>query len=150
MHGPLREVHTFDQLVVIGPSAGGIDALSTLVATLPREFPAPIVIAQHLDPTHASHLGEILARRSALPVRTVAAHEALEPGVVFVVPSNRYVEVTDHAVRVHEEGIGRSKPSVDLLLSSAAAVFGERLIAVILTGSGSDGTAGARAVKAAG
>ena len=142
--------HPFDQLVVIGSSAGGIDALATLVATLPHDFPAPIVIAQHLDPTHASHLGEILARRSVLPVRTIAAHAALEPGVVFVVPANRHVEVTDHAVSVHAQGSSRSKPSIDLLLTSAARVFGERLIAVILTGSGSDGTAGAWAVKAAG
>jgi len=59
----IQELHTFDQLVVIGSSAGGVDALSTLVSTLPHEFPAPIVIAQHLDPTHESHLGEILARR---------------------------------------------------------------------------------------
>jgi len=80
----------------------------------------------------------------------VTDHEALEPGVVFVVPANRHIEVTDHAVGLRTDDQGRSKPSVDLLLSSAAALFGERLIAVILTGSGSDGTAGARAVKAAG
>jgi len=150
MQKSLPETHTFDQLVVIGASAGGIDALSTLVATLSRDFPAPIVIAQHLDPAHASHLGEILARRGPLPVRTVTDHEALQPGVVFVVPANRHVEITDHAVGLRADDQGRSKPSVDLLLSSAAAIFGERLIAVILTGSGSDGTAGARAVKAAG
>ena len=150
MQKSLPETHTFDQLVVIGASAGGIDALSTLVATLSRDFPAPIVIAQHLDPAHASHLGEILARRGSLPVRTVTNHEALQPGVVFVVPANRHVEITDHAVGLRADDQGRSKPSVDLLLSSAAAIFGERVIAVILTGSGSDGTAGARAVKAAG
>src|SRR5690242_12657478 len=58
-------------LVVVGSSAGGIEALSTLVATLAADFPAPVVLAQHLDPRHPSHLGEILARRSTLPVRTV-------------------------------------------------------------------------------
>jgi hypothetical protein len=65
------------QLVVVGASAGGIEALSTFVATLPAGFPAPIVIAQHLDPTRPSHLGEILARRSSLPVITVEAHAPL-------------------------------------------------------------------------
>ena len=150
MPEPSEKLSTFDHLVVIGSSAGGITALSTLVATLPLDFPAPIVIAQHLDPSRASHLGEILARRSTLPVRILTEHEALAPGVVFVVPSNRNVEITDHAVRLNTELVGRSKPSVDVLLSTAAALFGENLVAVILTGSGSDGAAGARAVKAAG
>src|SRR5438552_2078480 len=142
--------HAFSQLVVVGASAGGIEALSTFVSTLPRDLPAPLVIAQHLDPTRPSHLGHILTQHSSLPVRTVAKRTPLEPGVVFVVPSNRDVEITDHEVRLRADGVGRSRPSVDLLLSSAAQAYGENLIAVILTGSGSDGTAGARAVKAAG
>src|SRR5205823_14537754 len=81
-----------------------------------------------------------------------------ENGVVFVVPANRHVEITDHAIdlRSRDGGRsmpsvgGRSTPSVDLLLTTAAQVFGENLIAVILTGTGSDGAAGARAVKEAG
>jgi two-component system CheB/CheR fusion protein len=141
------------QLVVVGSSAGGIEALSTLVATLPSNFPAPLVLAQHLDPTYPSHLGEILARRSTLPVRTVTHQEPLLPGVVYVVPADRHVEITDHIVRLRTSSEGRSrgpKPSVDRLLTTAARVYGERLIAVILTGTGSDGAAGAQAVKAAG
>jgi two-component system CheB/CheR fusion protein len=67
-------------LVVIGSSAGGIEALSTVVARLPFDFPAPIVIAQHLDPTRPSQLQEILARRSTLPVLLVDKRAALEPG----------------------------------------------------------------------
>lgn len=137
-------------LVVVGSSAGGIEALSRLVATLPADFPAPLVLAQHLDPRHPSHLGEILARRSVLPVRTVTVLEHLEPGVVYVVPANRHVEITDHMVRLRADTGRRPKPSVDLLLTTAARVYGERLIAVVLTGTGSDGTAGARAVKATG
>ena len=87
-------------LVVVGASAGGIEALSVLVSTLPEGFSVPIVVAQHLDPKRPSHLGEILARRSPLPVRTVTAQERLEPGVVYVVPADRDVEVTDGDVRV--------------------------------------------------
>jgi two-component system CheB/CheR fusion protein len=137
------------QLVVIGSSAGGIDALSTLVGTLPTDFPAPLVLAQHLDPARPSHLTEILSRRSALPVREVTDQVPLQNGVIFVVPANHDVAITDHAIglRVHDT---RVAPSVDLLLTSAAEVFGENLIAVILTGAGSDGAAGARAVKQAG
>ncbi|MEN9938912.1 MAG: hypothetical protein RLZZ387_5491 [Chloroflexota bacterium] len=138
------------QLVVVGSSAGGIEALSTLVATLPTDFSAPVVIAQHLDPARPSHLAQILARRAHLPVITVQDHEPLTPGTIYVVPSNSHVAITDHDLSLLPDAAGRPKPSVDLLLSSAAAVFGEQLIAVILTGTGSDGTAGAVAVKQAG
>lgn len=138
------------QIVAIGSSAGGIETLSTLVATLPADFPAPLVIAQHLDPSRASHLQEILARRSRLPVRTVVDQEVLEPGVVYVVPSNGHVSLSDHHLSIGEEGATRPKPSIDLLFRSAAAVFGEGLIAVVLSGLGSDGAVGARRVKEAG
>jgi two-component system, chemotaxis family, CheB/CheR fusion protein len=138
------------QLIVVGSSAGGIEALSTLVATLPASFGAPLVIAQHLDPTRPSHLGAILARRSQLPVVTVQQAEPLRPGTIYVVPSNRHVEISDHTITLLPDGIERPMPSVDLLLSSAALAFGEQLIAVILTGTGSDGSSGAQAVKGAG
>jgi two-component system CheB/CheR fusion protein len=138
------------QLVVVGASAGGVEALSRLVATLPDPFPAPVVIAQHLDPTRVSHLEEILARSSRLPVRTVTGREALQAGSIYVVPANRHVEITDHDVSVHVDPPGRPMPSIDLLLGTAARTFGEGLHAVILTGTGSDGADGARQVKEAG
>jgi hypothetical protein len=69
---------------------------------------------------------------------------------VYVVPADRDVEIADHTVRLHTDAMRRTKPSIDLLLSSAARAYGERLIAVILTGAGSDGAAGAREVKLAG
>jgi two-component system CheB/CheR fusion protein len=146
----VQEQPALSQLVVIGSSAGGIEALSVLLSALPAEFPAPVVIAQHLDPGRESHLQEILSRRSPLPVRTVLEHEPLESGVVYVVPADRNVEITDHEVRLPLNGGTRPKPSVDLLLGSAARVFGEDLYAVILSGTGSDGADGARLVKEAG
>ncbi len=138
------------QLVVIGSSAGGIEALSRVVASLPADFPAPIVIAQHLDPRRPSHLHEILARHATLPVRVVEEREALEDGVIFVVPSNRLVEISHGDLRLHAAKAGAVAPSIDVLFESAADVFGPGLIAVILTGSGSDGSAGAWHVKNAG
>src|SRR5438105_7149232 len=136
------------QLVVIGASAGGVEALSTLVSTLPSTFQAPIVIAQHLDPSRLSHLKDILGRRSSLPVRSVEKREDLQAGVIYVVPADHHVEIGDHAVTVKSEpGRARPSPSIDRLLESAAAAFGEQLIAVILTGLGSDGADGARHVK---
>ena len=136
--------------MVIGSSAGGIEALSRVVASLPADFPAPIVIAQHLDPRRPSHLHEILARRATLPVRVVEEREALEDGVIFVVPSNRLVEISHGDLHLHAAKAGAVAPSIDVLLESAAGVFGPGLIAVILTGSGSDGSAGAWHVKKAG
>jgi PAS domain S-box-containing protein len=138
------------QLVVIGSSAGGIEALSRVVASLPADFPAPIVIAQHLDPRRPSHLGEILARHATLPIKVVEDSASLEDGVIFVVPSNRLVEIVDHDMRLRPATPGSVAPSVDLLLESAATAYGSGLTAVILTGTGSDGSAGAWQVKKAG
>lgn len=136
-------------LVVIGSSAGGIEALSTLVGTLSADLPAAVVIAQHLDPQRPSHLGEILSRRTTLPVRTVTGAETLQAGVIYVVPADRHIEVTDHAVAL-KPGTRGSKPSVDLLFGSATRIFAERLVAVVLTGTGSDGALGARMVHETG
>lgn len=83
------------RLVGLGSSAGGIEASSKLVSTLPEDCPAPIVIAQHLDPKQENRLQQILAKRSALPVRAVSDGEPLEAGVVFVIPANNHVSITD-------------------------------------------------------
>ncbi|MDP9364257.1 MAG: ATP-binding protein [Chloroflexota bacterium] len=137
-------------LVVVGASAGGVGALSTLLASLPADFPAPVVIAQHIDPRRISHLEKVLGARSVLPVRTVEGLEALAPGVVYVIPADRDVEVTDHSVGLRDPQTRLPKPSVDRLMATAARVYAEDLIAVVLTGTGADGAAGARAVKALG
>ena len=145
-----RKPETDAQLVVIGSSAGGIEALSRVVASLPADFPVPIVIAQHLDPRRPSHLRDILARHATLPVKVVGATSSLEAGVIFVVPSNSLVEIAGSEIRLRPATAGSVAPSVDLLLETAATAFGPGLTAVILTGSGSDGSAGAWAVKQAG
>ena len=141
-----RDVNRGD-LVVVGSSAGGVEALSILVSTLPADFPAPIVLAQHLDPSRTSNLDAILRRRAILPVELVETSCLLEKGKIYVVPANRHVTIIDGHVEVKGDHNKRPRPSVDLLLSSAAEIYGERLIAVILTGSGSDGASGAAEVK---
>ena len=147
----VKQETTESQLVVIGSSAGGIEALSRVVASLPADFPAPIVIAQHLDPRRPSHLGEILARQATLPIKVVEKTAALEDGVIFVVPSNSLVEIVDHELRLRP-----ARPGSDRAVGRPAArdggdgVSGPGLTAVILTGSGSDGAAGAWHVKQAG
>src|ERR1044072_3120585 len=95
-------------LVVVGSSAGGVTALTTLVSTLPKDFPAPVVLAQHLDPQRPSQLASILERRSTLPIVVVSEDSPtpLENGKVFVVPSNRHVRIRNGHVHLeadHEE-----------------------------------------------
>ncbi len=133
-------------LIVTGSSAGGIDALLAFAAGLPEDFPAPIVAAQHLDPNHVSHLQQILALRSTLPVKVVREREALQPGTFYVVPPDCDVLIVDGDVATFESPHG-PKPSVDRLFKSAAERYGERLVAVIFSGMGNDGLAGARVVK---
>src|SRR6185369_832728 len=114
-----------EDLVVVGSSAGGVGALSTLVSTLNKSFPAPIVIAQHLDPQRPSHLGSILERRSTLPIVVVSetAPTKLESGTIYVVPANRHVKIVDGQVHLEAANPERPKPSVDMLLSSAARSY---------------------------
>lgn len=150
MHVVEKTSSEFNELVVVGSSAGGIEALSILVSSLPKDFPAPIVLAQHLDPFRPSNLDQILERRSTLPIVVVQDSTQLETGKVYVVPANRHVAIRDGQVRLEDDHGNRPRPSVDLLLSSAAESYGDRLVAVILTGSGSDGAAGAVDVKKAG
>jgi two-component system CheB/CheR fusion protein len=143
---PLKPEH----LVVVGSSAGGIEALSTLLGSLPAGFPAPMILAQHVDPSRHSHLQTVLQRKTALPVILVSESERLQAGHVYVVPAHCHVVVKDGTVNVEGDHQDRPRPSVDLLLTSAAQVYGDRLVAVILTGAGSDGAMGAVDVKQAG
>lgn len=136
-------------LVVVGASAGGIESLALLVGSLPSTFTAPIVVGQHLSPRRESALAEILARQSPLPVRVVEDREPLEPGVIYVIPPNHDVKIVGSEVHAREDGAG-PHPSIDLLFSSAAEAYGENVIAVVLSGTGSDGAAGARDIKYAG
>jgi len=134
-------------LVVTGSSAGGIEALCLLAAALPASFGAPIVVAQHLAPHHQSHLASILRSKALLPVVTVDERVALEPGTIYVVGPDHDVEIADDHAQTFIIRRSGPKPSIDRLFTTAAESFGDRLIAIIFSGMGSDGTAGARVVK---
>lgn len=134
-------------LIVTGSSAGGIDALRALVAGFPSDLPAAVVVAQHLDPARQSHLDQILARHSSLKLQVVEGRQQLANGTIYVIPPNSDVAIIDHAANQYIEARGGAKPSIDRLFSTAAQFYGDRLIAVVLSGMGSDGLAGARSVK---
>jgi two-component system CheB/CheR fusion protein len=100
MHVGEKTSSGLNELVVVGSSAGGIEALSILVSSLPKDFPSPIVLAQHLDPFRPSNLDQILERRSALPIVVVQDSIHLDPGKIYVAPSNRHVAIRDGVVRL--------------------------------------------------
>jgi two-component system, chemotaxis family, CheB/CheR fusion protein len=135
-------------LVVIGASAGGIDALERLVGSLPEDFAAPIVIAQHSDPKGPGRFAEILRRQTRLPVHIVSEEDdELRPRNVYIAAPGRNLAVKGWRLLSTPRERGHPVPSIDLLFTSAAEYAGDGVIAVILTGMGTDGVAGVRAVK---
>ena len=136
-------------VVAMAASAGGLTALSDVLSSLPPDFPATIVVVQHLDPRHRSLMAEILDRRTKLKVRQATEGETLEAGAVYIAPPNRHLLINrDFTVSLTQsELVHFVRPSADLLFESVAASFKERAICVILTGTGSDGSMGVRAIK---
>ena len=140
------------RLVVLAASAGGLHALSVVLGGLPADFPAALIVVQHRLPRHDDGLIEILRARTALSVRDANPRRRLRPGVVHVAPPNLHVQVLPGAMLALDDGppIEHVRPSANILFASAAAALGEAVIAVVLTGRGSDGADGVRAVRGAG
>jgi two-component system chemotaxis response regulator CheB len=136
-------------IVAIASSAGGVAALSSIVAQLPENFAVPVVIVQHLDPHHRSLLAEILAKGARLAVKQASDGDPIEAGTVYIAPPDRHLLVSpDMRVTLADtELVHFVRPSADLLFESVAACCRERALAVVLTGSGSDGALGVTAVK---
>jgi len=110
----------------------------------------PIVVVQHLDPRHRSLLAEVLARRTPLRVRQAQGGDKLEPGTIYIAPpDNHLLANADGTIALSQsELVHFVRPSADLLFESAAGAYRDRLVALVLTGTGSDGSMGVRAVKA--
>ena len=136
-------------VIAIASSAGGLKALTKLLAGLPPNLPAAILIVQHLDPRHRSLMADILSRQTSLKVLQATEGERVEPGIVQVAPPNRHLLVNSNRrlTLTDTELVHFVRPSADLLFESVAASFKERAIAVVLTGTGSDGAMGVGAVK---
>jgi two-component system, chemotaxis family, protein-glutamate methylesterase/glutaminase len=141
-------MNSFD-IVAMAASAGGLNALTHVLAALPRDFPAAIVVVQHLDPRHRSLMASILGRRTPLQVIQAANGDRAAPGTVHLAPPDHHLLVDASAVLTltHTELVHFVRPSADLLFESTAASFRERAIAVVLSGSGSDGAMGVKAIK---
>ncbi|HZR97056.1 MAG TPA: CheB methylesterase domain-containing protein [Chloroflexota bacterium] len=140
-----------DRLLVIGSSTGGPRALAELTAGLPGDLPAAALIVQHLPAGFTRSLAERLDQGSALAIGEAREHDLLATGRALVAPGDFHLKLAGCRVAL-DQGPRRHgvRPSVDTTLEHAAETFGPAVLAVILTGMGEDGTAGARAVKAAG
>ena len=138
-------------MVGIGASAGGLEALRPFVANLPASGNLSFVIAQHLSPQHRSMMVELLSRETKIPVVAINNGVTIRPNTIFIAPPNSDVFYRSGklVLRAPLESIG-PKPSVDHLFNSLATGLGARAIAIVLSGTGSDGANGLRAVKAHG
>lgn len=136
-------------VIAMAASAGGIGALGEVLSDLPASFPASIAVVQHLDPRHRSLMADILRRRTRLSVEQADEGDRMAPGTVFIAPPDRHLLVNpDGSLSLTQsELVHFVRPSADLLFESVAASYRERAIAVVLSGSGSDGSMGVAAIK---
>lgn len=138
--------------VVIGASAGGVEALSEILPALPASLRPALLIVLHLPRERPSLLVEIFANRCALPIREANDKEPVEPGTVYFAPPDYHmlVEKSRQIALSTDEPVHYSRPSIDVLFESAADVYADRLLGIILTGANADGAAGLHAVHRAG
>ncbi|MCC8536087.1 chemotaxis protein CheB [Xanthomonas axonopodis pv. poinsettiicola] len=141
----------FDAMV-IGASAGGVTALQALLSSLPASLPMPVLVVLHLPRDRASHVAELMDARCALPVREAEDKQPLLAGTVTIAPPDYHLLVESRTTLAlsMDAPVLFSRPAIDPLFESAADVFAERLLAILLTGASSDGSAGVAAVRAAG
>lgn len=138
-------------VVAIGASAGGLNALTATLHSLPHDFPGSIVIVQHLSPQHKSHLPELLGHATRLHVKQAEHGDVLLPGWIYVAPPDEHLLVGPGKLQLaHSQLVHFTRPSIDLLFESVAGTYGSRSIGVVLSGSGHDGASGIQAIKESG
>jgi two-component system chemotaxis response regulator CheB len=140
------------EAVVVGGSAGSFTAIKALLPALPRNLTVPMIIVLHVPGDRPSAMPEILGRNSHVPIKEAEDKETLQAGTVYLAPPGYHVLVeADRSIALSaDEPVHFSRPSIDVLFEAAAGVFGERLLAVILTGASADGAAGLKVVAANG
>ncbi|HET9441723.1 MAG TPA: chemotaxis protein CheB, partial [Acidimicrobiales bacterium] len=118
-------------IVGVAASAGGLNALSVVLGSLPADLPVPVVVVQHLDPRHRSLMADLLDRRTGLVVREAAEDEKLEPGNVWIAPPNRHLLIRAGGTLAlsDSERVHFVRPSADLLFESMAGAYGDRAVA---------------------
>jgi two-component system, chemotaxis family, protein-glutamate methylesterase/glutaminase len=140
------------RVVVMGGSWGGLTAMRKVLIGLPSDFPDPVVVAQHQSPDGLDGaLVDTLGRDSRLPVRWVDDKDPITSGSVYVAPPDYHLLIDDgHFALSIDERVHFSRPSIDVLFESAAHVYSERTVGVILTGANEDGAGGCLRIRRAG
>ncbi len=155
---PATTTADFDpQLLVIAASTGGPNALAAVIAGLPRDFPVPVLVTQHMPPIFTTMFAQRLARESSLPCDEGRDGETLQPGRVYVAPGDHHLTVSGHGLvrpaLLHvtdDPPEHHCRPAADPMFRSAAQAFPGGVLAVVLTGMGEDGRSGCEAVAASG
>jgi len=137
------------EAVVVGASAGGVEALLTIFGDLPRGFELPIIFVLHLPDERRSQLAEVFAKRLALPVKEAEDKESVNPGTLYFAAPGYHLSVEqDRSLSLSLEArLHYSRPAIDYLFESAADAYGPALAAVLLTGANQDGAQGLAQVK---
>jgi two-component system chemotaxis response regulator CheB len=137
------------ELVVIGTSVGGLQALIALLGNLPATFSLPIVVVQHRSPGGKSGIADVLQDYAALRIVEADDKEPIEGGHVYLAPADYHLLIEpDRTLALSTEGpVYYARPSIDVLFESAAEVYRDSLIGVVLTGASADGARGARRIK---
>lgn len=143
------------EVLAIGVSTGGPNALAAIIPLFPADLPVPVVLVQHMPPMFTRLLADRLDQQSKVRVREAAGGEVLEPGVVYIAPGDFHMTVRRHGTRVvtalnQEPHENSCRPAVDVLFRSVAEVYGPATFGVVLTGMGQDGLRGSEDIRRAG
>jgi two-component system chemotaxis response regulator CheB len=152
---PRPRTHPRIEIVAIGTSTGGPNALAEVLPLIPKDFPVPIVVVQHMPPIFTRLLAERLASRSFIPIEEGSANVVLSQAHAWIAPGNFHMKVTRSgmACRLNlSQGPPENscRPAVDVLFRSVAQAYGANVLGVVMTGMGSDGVLGSQAIRDAG
>lgn len=137
------------EAIVIGTSAGGLDALSVILPPLPEGYPLPVIVVIHLTPNKNSLVAELFQSKCAAAVKEAEDKEPIRAGTIYFAPPDYHllVESDKHLSLSSEEPVHYSRPSIDVLFESAADAYGAGLIGIVLTGANDDGASGLRQIQ---
>jgi two-component system chemotaxis response regulator CheB len=148
----VRETNKIKQnkkIIVVGASAGGLNALTALLSPLPGDYGFPVLIVQHLSPLSDNYWLEKIGEACNLKIKEAEEKEVIKKGFVYVAPSNYHLLVErDNTLSLSvEEKVNFSRPSIDVLFETASDVFKQDVIGILLTGASQDGAAGMKKIK---
>jgi two-component system chemotaxis response regulator CheB len=140
------------EAIVIGVSSGGMITLNTILRHLPSDFALSIIIVQHQHPESDDFIAKFLDARCSLTVKQADEKESILPGVIYITPPNYHLMIEEDRTfsLTIDKRVHYARPSIDILFETAADVFGEKLVGIILTGANEDGNHGLRKIKESG